>query len=187
MRYCIAHNPLLLQPLGHWFTFISRKCEHLAVGSSDIGLTDSRGSLPLGLPCPLLLYPYCITTWVVCQEGISNFFEIFYRRRTKPCSMATHGIHFHVAPLTLQIIAHPIAEYNRQNTQNREKIFLNICATFLLTKLARHGIMEISARAHVGGPTKPPPFSQPKLKGGGNSFQFLISIFGVGTPATSIS
>jgi hypothetical protein len=34
MRYCIAHNPLLLQPLGHWFTFIFRKYEHLAVGSS---------------------------------------------------------------------------------------------------------------------------------------------------------
>ena len=76
MRYCIAHNPLLLQPLGHWFTFISRKYEHLAVGSSGVGLTDSRGSLPLGLPCPLRLYPYCITTWEICQEVFFRFLSI---------------------------------------------------------------------------------------------------------------
>ena len=43
MEYCIAHNPLLLQLLGHWFTFIYRKREHLAVGSLDRGLTCSRG------------------------------------------------------------------------------------------------------------------------------------------------
>ena len=39
------------------------------------GLTDSRGSFPLGLPCPRLLYPYCITTWGVCQE----VFEISFK------------------------------------------------------------------------------------------------------------
>ena len=38
------------------------------------GLTDSRGSFPLGLPCPRLLYPYCITTWEICQEVFSTFF-----------------------------------------------------------------------------------------------------------------
>ena len=73
MRYCIAHNPLLLQPLGLWFTFIYRKCEHLAVGSWGWGLTASRGSFPLGLPCPRLLYPYCITRYGVCQEVFWTF------------------------------------------------------------------------------------------------------------------
>lgn len=43
MGYCIVHNPLLLQPLRHWFTFIFRKYEHLAVGSLGKGLTRSRG------------------------------------------------------------------------------------------------------------------------------------------------
>ena len=60
VRYCIAHNPLLLQPLGHWFTFIYRKCEHLAVGSSEQGLTRSRGHphFVVALPSPVvpLLY-----------------------------------------------------------------------------------------------------------------------------------
>ena len=33
----------------------------LRSGHGVEGLTDSRGSFPLGLPCPRLLYPYCIT------------------------------------------------------------------------------------------------------------------------------
>ena len=44
-------------------------------------------------------------------------------------------------PLTLQIIAHPIAECNRQNVQNRDFYFLDICATFRLTKYWRYAIM----------------------------------------------
>ena len=43
------------------------------------GLTDSRGSFPLGLPCPRLLYPYCITTWEICQEVFYIFFEILHQ------------------------------------------------------------------------------------------------------------
>ena len=65
--YCIAHNPLLLQPLRHWLKFIYRKCEHLAVGSSGRGLTDSRGSFPLGLPCPRLSYLDYSTHLAICQ------------------------------------------------------------------------------------------------------------------------
>lgn len=49
VRYCIAHNPLLLQPLGHWFTFIYRKHEHLAVEDFIVKvLPDSRGSCLCG-------------------------------------------------------------------------------------------------------------------------------------------
>ena len=57
-------------------------------------------------------------------------------------------------PLDTNSIPHLFPDCNRQNAQNRDFYFLDICAAFLLTKLARHGIMEISARAHVGGPTK---------------------------------
>ena len=53
------------------------------------GLTDSRGSFPLGLPCPRLLYPYCITTWGVCQE----VFEISFK-----------GLFLLGAPLTLGVL-----------------------------------------------------------------------------------
>ena len=35
-----------------------------------VGLPFSR------LPYPLLLYPYCITTWGVCQEGFYTFFQV---------------------------------------------------------------------------------------------------------------
>ena len=78
VEYCIAHNPLLFQPLRHWFTFIYRKCEHLAVGSLGQGLTRSRGHPLLWSPCPPLLYPYCITTWAICQGVFQNILK-------KPC------------------------------------------------------------------------------------------------------
>jgi hypothetical protein len=67
MGYCIAHNPLLFQPLRHWFTFIYRKCEHLAVGSLGQGLTRSRGHPLLWSPCPPLLYLYYSTFSTICQ------------------------------------------------------------------------------------------------------------------------
>ena len=57
------------------------------------GLTDSRGSFPLGLPCPRLLYPYCITTWGVCQE----VFEISFK-----------GLFLLGAPLTLGVLWTPL-------------------------------------------------------------------------------
>ena len=38
------------------------------------GLTDSRGSFPLGLPCPRLLYSYYITGLSTCQEFFLFFF-----------------------------------------------------------------------------------------------------------------
>ena len=56
-----------------WFTFVSRTQEHRAVGSSGIGLTDSRGSFPLW-DC------LSLTSWVkynilnsVCQEVFWTF------------------------------------------------------------------------------------------------------------------
>ena len=57
-------------------------------------------------------------------------------------------------PLTLQIIAHLPIKCNRQNAQNWDFYFLDICATFLLTNCWRYVIMEISRRAVVGGAPK---------------------------------
>ena len=68
------HNPLLLQPLGHWFTLISRKHEHLAVGSSGRGLTDSRGST-LFRGC--LTLAFCTLIVSHFKGFVKNFFEEF--------------------------------------------------------------------------------------------------------------
>ena len=54
-----------------WFTFVSRTQEHRAVGSSGIGLTDSRESFPLWGCLSLTLYLDYITLKAICQ----TFFE----------------------------------------------------------------------------------------------------------------
>lgn len=59
--FCILRILDIVSACEVWFTLIFRKQEHLAVGSWGRGLIDSRGSFPLGLPYPRLLYPYCIT------------------------------------------------------------------------------------------------------------------------------
>ena len=53
-------------------------------------------------------------------------------------------------PLTLQIIAHPVVERNRQNTQNWDFYLAIICATFLLTNCWQCGIMKIPATVGCG-------------------------------------
>ena len=59
-----------------WFTFVSRTQEHRAVGSSGIGLTDSRGSFPLWDCLSLTSWIYCTTNLLVCQY----LFEKILRR-----------------------------------------------------------------------------------------------------------
>ena len=71
LGYCIAHNPLLLQPLRHWFTFIFRKYEHLAVGSLGQGLTRSRGHPFLGR----LALPFCAFIIAHSLLFVKHFFE----------------------------------------------------------------------------------------------------------------
>lgn len=75
--FCILRIPYIISARGVWFTFIFRKQEHLAVGSWGRGLTDSRGSLPLGLPCPPLLYSYYSTDLSVCQEFFLKSSSLF--------------------------------------------------------------------------------------------------------------
>ena len=59
-------------------------------------------------------------------------------------------------PLDTNSIPHLPLDCNRQNTQNWDFYFLDICATFLLTNCWRCVIMEISRRAVVGGALKMP-------------------------------
>ena len=76
--YCIAHKPLLFQPLRHWFTFIYRKHEHLAVEDFGIkDLHDSRGSNLLVSALLPSLCTYYSTLCGVCQEVFENFFILF--------------------------------------------------------------------------------------------------------------
>ena len=77
VRYCIAHNPLLLQPLGHWFTFIYRKCEHLAVGSLGRGLTRSRGHPPFVVASPSPVVPLLYHNLGDLSRGFLHFFSRF--------------------------------------------------------------------------------------------------------------
>ena len=120
------------------------------------------------------LYPYCITHRVICQEEISSGNHVFLSTSDLVlCSIAVAGLYLCPSLLTLQIIAHLPLDCNRQNVQNRDFYFLKICATFLLTKLARHGIMEISARAHVSGPKKTAtPFHSRSSRVAGTHFNF---------------
>ena len=72
--YCIAHNPLLFQPLRHWLTFVYRKCEHLAVGSSGRGLTRSRGHPHFVVASPSPVVPLLYHNSGDLSRGFFNFF-----------------------------------------------------------------------------------------------------------------
>ena len=67
-------SPTFFQPVGSGSHLYPAHRNTVRSGHGVEGLTDSRGSFPLGLPCPRLLYPYCITTWEICQEVFSTFF-----------------------------------------------------------------------------------------------------------------
>lgn len=71
------HGSHILSAWGVWFTFIFRTPTDHAVGSWGRGLTDSRGSFPLGLPCPPLLCLYYIMLSQVCQALFLKKFPVF--------------------------------------------------------------------------------------------------------------
>lgn len=60
----------------------------------------------------------------------------------------------HAPPLDNNSIPRLPPECNRQNTQNRDFYFLDICATFLLTKAEGCGIMENSGRCDCRRPAQ---------------------------------
>ena len=73
---CILRIRNIFSACAVWFTFVSRTQEHRAVGSSGIGLTDSRGSFPLWDCLSLTSWIYCTTNLLVCQY----LFEKILRR-----------------------------------------------------------------------------------------------------------
>ena len=83
------------------------------------GLTDSRGSFPLGLPCPRLLYPYCITTWVICQ-GVSYIFSEFFIESTYArATLAMASIRLRLpSPLDNDSKPHPTPKVNMAKGTN---------------------------------------------------------------------
>ena len=68
---CILRIPNIISARGVWFTFIYRKQEHLAVGSSGTGLTDSRGSHLLALPA----LTFCILIIAQSVLFVKHFFS----------------------------------------------------------------------------------------------------------------
>ena len=146
---------------------------------------------PSRLPCLslLLLYPYCITTWGVCQEvfyfflrtspagfadpfglsllltsltlyhisgGLSRGFLHFFSISSDYSPRSPTAWRLYPSPLDTNSIPHPTPDCNRQDAQNWDFYFFDICATFLLTNCWRCVIMEISRRAVVGGALKMP-------------------------------
>ena len=74
MAFVSCVSPTLFQPVGSGSHLYPAHRNTVRSGHRVKGLTDSRGSFPLGLPCPRLLYPYCITTWEICQ-GVFYLFS----------------------------------------------------------------------------------------------------------------
>ena len=93
MAFVSCVSPTLFQPVGSGSHLYPAHRNTVRSGHGVEGLTDSRGSFPLGLPCPRLLYPYCITTWGVCQE----VFEISFK-----------GLFLLGAPLTPGVLWTPL-------------------------------------------------------------------------------
>ena len=57
------------------FFLILRRGSYITLmGFPSAAIHSRRGQGPV-MGCPLLLYPYCITTWAVCQEVFYIFFE----------------------------------------------------------------------------------------------------------------
>lgn len=75
VAFVVGIAPTLFQPVGSGSHLYPA---HLHTMRSDRGaevLHDSHGSCLRLPPCPPLLYPYCITTWEICQEVFETFFK----------------------------------------------------------------------------------------------------------------
>ena len=105
MGYCIVHNPLLLQPLRHWFTFIFRKYEHLAVGSSGLVLLRSRG-LPSFQGCrPSPFVPLLYHTLRDLSRGLSALPRHFFGSVTfHPVEESPPPLDIFIVPQVLRLV-----------------------------------------------------------------------------------
>ena len=74
MAFVSCISPTLFQPVGSGSHLYSAHTNTVRSGHRVEGLTDSRGSFPLGLPCPRLLCLDYITLLVICQALFLLFF-----------------------------------------------------------------------------------------------------------------
>lgn len=103
---------------------------------------------------PSLLYYHYSTYLVVCQEVFLIFSNFFLVRSAVRISEMVKGTipTGELTPLTdIGIIAHPVADCNRQVAQFWEKYFVQLFSQNLLTNWLGCGIMEISARTCAPG------------------------------------
>ena len=95
--------------IPHWVAFVScvsstlfqpaRSGSHLYPAHRNTvrsdhrvkGLTDSRGSFPLGLPCPPLLCFYYSTSLFSCQGVLENYFRFAWLGELLPLSAPRIG------------------------------------------------------------------------------------------------
>ena len=99
---------------------------------------------------PLTLYTHCIIDSVVCQEVFQLFFSARLPSGKQPTWEATpRPSTGELVPLTDKgIIAHPVADCNRQNAQIAGFLFFVFCATFPLDKLLAAWYNRKFGRAH---------------------------------------
>lgn len=81
---------------------------------------------------------------------LSRGFYIFFRPPDFITTLALLVASRLLSPLDTDIIPHPEADFNRQNTQIRDKIFMQLFTKKCLTKWLGHGIIEISGATLVG-------------------------------------
>ena len=140
-------SPTFFQPVGSGSHLYSAHRNTVRSGHGVEGLTDSRGYFPLGLPCPRLLYPYCITTWEICQE----VFEISFK-----------GLFLLGAPLTPGVLWTPLdVSYIVPHIGRFVKGFLEI----IFKKVACRKVGSYTASANSSTPSVgfPPPAVFPPL------------------------
>ena len=149
-----------------------------------------------GVPCGDFLLT-ALTLYHILS-GLSRGFLHFFSSSSQPLLSTEAVREFFSLPLTLQIIAPLPTDFNRQNTQNRDFYFLNICATFLLTNCWRYVIMEICAPGIRGRAAefvimhnkKAHRFCKPKPKAVGKmglSAPNPVEIFGMNFPTAVIT
>ena len=167
------------------------------------GWSGTSGDSPQPKHTICVLYPYCITTWEICQEVFSTFFgfQLSCESNRNPASLTALDFSYivpHIGrfvkgflkisfkkvacrkvgsytasansstpsvgfptpevfpPLDTNSIPHPSPDCNRQNTQNRDFYFLDICVTFLLTNCWLGVKMEFPGATLVGARPKFP-------------------------------
>ena len=107
----------------------------------------------LGRGCSLLsasLHPYCITTWVICQEVFQTFLKNLFGWLYRTPTNALGCVAYYPRLLTMIVYHTPPQKSTWQNAQIRASKLFDFCTTFLLTNCWRCGIMEILA-AHTRG------------------------------------